>query len=145
MRYNDICIAHPIGLRPKIMRPILTFLLLIAAALISGCATSPSAPSANLAHGEALYTKGKGEAPACLNCHTLEAEAFGLGPTMIGIVSRASVEITADQTVEDYLRESILRPNQFLVPGYRNIMYGEYATHLSEQYITDIIGYILSL
>jgi len=142
MRYNQIYIAHPIGSRPKIMRPIFTFLLLIAAALIGGCATPTSA---NLIHGEALYTQGKGEAPACLNCHTLEAEAFGLGPTMIGISSRAAVEITPDQTVEDYLRESILNPNQFLVPGYRNIMYGEYAKHFSEQDITDIIGYILSL
>ena len=124
------------------MRPIITFLLLTVVVFLSGCTTSSSA---NLSHGETLYTQGKGEAPACLNCHTLEAEAFGLGPTMVGVVSRAEAEIANGQTVEEYLRESILHPDDFLVPGYRNIMYGDYADHLTEQDITDIISYILSL
>jgi len=124
------------------MRPLIAFILITIAIFLSGCTPSSSV---NIANGEAIYTHGKAEAPACSNCHTLEAEAFGLGPTMVGVTSRAAVEITGDQTVEDYLRESILYPNEFLVPGYRNIMYGEYATHLTEQDIKDIIGYILSL
>jgi len=127
------------------MRPILVFLLISAAMLISGCATADQTPIANIAHGQDLYTHGKGEAPACLNCHAIEADTYSLGPHMVGVATRVSAEIGDKQTVEDYLRESILHPNDFLVPGYRNIMYGLYADHLTEQDVDDLIGYILSL
>ena len=50
------------------------------------------------------------------------------------------------QSAEDYLRESIVDPNAFVVDGYgANIMTGTYGSSLTEQQIADLVAYMQSL
>ena len=46
---------------------------------------------------------------------------------------------------EDYIRQSILDPHSFVVPGFRDIMYPDFKKHFSEQDIADIIAYLMTL
>lgn len=48
-------------------------------------------------------------------------------------------------TAEEYLHQSILEPERYLVSGYRDIMYPDYSAHLSEQDIQDLIAFLLTL
>ncbi|MFN8527903.1 MAG: c-type cytochrome [Anaerolineae bacterium] len=95
--------------------------------------------------GEALFLHGREPAPACQNCHAHTASAvFSLGPNLRGVAERASTRI-AGMEADEYLRRSILFPNEFTVPGYRSIMYPDYASSLSEQDLADVIAFLKQL
>lgn len=132
-----------IGSFLSMIRLFFTVLLLGVIAILSSC--SPTSAAGSPVHGELIYREGKGEAPACINCHALEGDDFSLGPNMVGFKARVPNELLEGQTVEDYLRLSILDPNAYLVPGYRNIMYSLYGEHLTEEDVNNLIAYILSL
>jgi hypothetical protein len=67
-----------------------------------------------------------------------------VGPNLAGIAERASRRVE-DMTPTEYMRQSILEPRRFVVPGYRNIMYPDYRKLLTEQNIQDLIAYLLTL
>ena len=108
--------------------------------------TATAAPAADPARGEEIFTKGVNQSPPCISCHQLNNSGFGfsLGPSLIGIHTRAAARIT-DMSAEDYLTDSILHPADFIVPGYRNIMYPKFADHFSEQDMADLIAYLMTL
>ena len=88
--------------------------------------------------GEKLY---KGQ---CAACHSLDGSKM-TGPTWKGLYlsSREMVngeKVTAD---EEYLRESIVKPDAKIVKGYQNVMpsFG----YLSDAQINGLIEYIKSL
>ncbi len=101
--------------------------------------TAPGDPD----RGHELFHKGKGVAPACINCHTDTQSVFSLGPSLTGVAERAATR-PGYISPEDYLHRSIVEPDAYLVPGFRAIMYREYATQLTEGEINDLIAYQLS-
>ena len=48
-------------------------------------------------------------------------------------------------SAEDYLRQSITQPSIYLVDGYADIMYKDYAERLSEEDINNLIAYLMTL
>jgi mono/diheme cytochrome c family protein len=116
-------------------------------AMLEPAAAPTAAPlvlAGDVARGAVLYAEGKGSAPACLNCHAIEAGAYSLAPAFVG----AGQVLAARQSglsVADYVRQSIVEPGAFLVGGYRNIMYGRYGQDLTPQEIEDLVAYVLSL
>lgn len=94
--------------------------------------------------GEDIFKHGKNNAPPCTTCHALASGGFGLGPLMKGISQRASQRIPGLDG-EAYLRQSILDPKAFIVPGYRDIMYPNFADHFTDQDIADLIAFLLTL
>jgi cytochrome c oxidase subunit 2 len=91
----------------------------------------------NVGTGQALYT-GLG----CQACHSLDGTA-GVGPTYAGISGRAGTMVEG-LSAEDYIRESILRPCDFLVESYTCVMPQNYAEQLSPQDLADLVAFILS-
>lgn len=96
------------------------------------------------ARGEAIFRNGVGDAPACVGCHALTPSTWSLAPVMEGISERA-VERVEGLSAGVYLEQSILDPSAYLVPGFRNIMFPQYAEHLSEQDLADLIAYLMTL
>jgi cytochrome c2 len=94
--------------------------------------------------GREIFTHGINGSPPCLSCHGLTTGAFSLGPVMAGVGERAAGR-TPDLAADDYLRQSILNPAAFIVPGYRDIMYARYADHFSDQEIADLLAFLHSL
>jgi cytochrome c2 len=129
---------------------------LLIALVVSGCAFSwigywlqPADLTSNVAQGDAvrgedIFRHGKGSAPPCMTCHALSPGGFSLGPVMKGISARAG-QRTAGLDANAYLRQSILDPKAFIVPGYRDIMFPGYADRFTEQDVADLIAYLLTL
>ncbi|CAG1011755.1 MAG: c-type cytochrome [Anaerolineae bacterium] len=117
--------------------------------------------------GKALFSdhlNGDEAIPTCLSCHMVEplpeAEAaLKIGPAMIAwgndqpVAVRARSRV-ASQDPATYLRNSILHPNEYLVPnvegrapygvGEQSLMYQEYAKLLTEAQINDLVAYLLT-
>lgn len=81
----------------------------------------------------------------CHSCHE-GAEGQPRGPSLAGIYLK-KVPLANGETVladDDYLRESILRPNAKIVAGYQPLM-PPFESQISEDGVLDLIAYIRSL
>ena len=113
--------------------------------------TTPELPPGDTTAGEELAT-----ALGCTACHTLT----DVGPTWLseadpngeGIGARAAARIGASDysgtaaTAEQYLRESIVLPDAFVVDGYPpSTMVMNYGEQLDAQNVGDLIAYMMTL
>jgi cytochrome c oxidase subunit 2 len=88
--------------------------------------------------GEQLYTQR-----GCQSCHSLDGSQK-VGPTFQGLYGMENHQMTDGSTVtvdENYLRESILKPEAKIVQGYNNLMPGAYS-NLSERQLSALIEFI---
>lgn len=95
--------------------------------------------------------------PTCLACHSVQPGVVMAGPSLAGLAERAativnSAEYTGEATdAAGYVRESIMRPSAYLVPGAMfsangtSFMPEGYGTSLSEEEIDQLTAYLLSL
>ena len=101
---------------------------------------------ADLARGEELFRLYVPEARyACISCHLPDSTQTLLGPGLRAIgVSAAKCD--PEQSLEDYLRESLLDPDVCLVPGFAaKVMPSVYAKLWSEREINDLVAWLLTL
>lgn len=97
--------------------------------------------------GEALFDGTQpgpdGGVLACNSCHSVDGSVL-VGPTMQGIASR---ELPAGyDSVELYLRESILIPDAHIVAGFEGIqMPQNFGDRLDAQSLADLIAYLLTV
>ena len=118
---------------------------------------APAGIKGDAANGAKLFTQKKIE---CDGCHdpTKNFPGGDFGPNMANLSTVAqSILKNPDykgkaKTVEEYLRESILAPNIFIVPGddYKekdgtSAMNQKFAQELTPQQVEDLIAYLLSL
>lgn len=88
--------------------------------------------------GEQLYTQR-----GCQSCHSLDGSQK-VGPSFQGLYGMENHQMTDGSTVtvdENYLRESILKPEAKIVQGYNNLMPGAYSD-LSERQLSALIEFI---
>ncbi len=132
-----------------------TVLLLLAFLLLTACggntagnsSTQAGTDSGSVSEYELLFAQ-KG----CIACHTAaaETEAEQIGPSLLGLTTRSATTIAEStytgkaESVEAYIRESILEPEIYLVPGYEPVMPPTYQASINEQEITDLIQYLLT-
>ena len=134
-------------------------LVLIALPLLAGCSGFPGwvrlmrpAPvhssdwTGDPARGDTIFHHGKNEAPPCSTCHQTVKGAFGfaLGPNLAEVGTRAASRIDG-MTAAEYITDSILHPKHFVVPGYQDIMYPDFAKHFSPQDVADLVAYLMTL
>jgi mono/diheme cytochrome c family protein len=103
------------------------------------------------ANGDALFHDLRAEVGfACSTCHNPESEQRLIGPGLKDISIRAATRVEGESAVV-YLRNSILHPNDFIVPEDAggpyppNLMPQIYSEVWSEQQVNDIIAYLLTL
>jgi cytochrome c oxidase subunit 2 len=88
--------------------------------------------------GEAVFLGASG----CGGCHTLtKAGTKGtVGPNLDNIAADAK---TAGESVQDYVRESIVDPNKYIAKGFpANVMPGNFGTSLSKQDLDALVAYV---
>ena len=100
-------------------------------------------PPGDPVRGQALFSQSVSGAPACSTCHLLDDTVL-VGPGMKGYVSRAADRIQGTNA-EQYTLDSITQPASYIVPGFSNIMYNQFATKLTPQDIADLVAYLLTL
>lgn len=95
----------------------------------------------DIANGQALYT-----ALSCFACHDSSPVAPPTKGTFIRVVNeRLKDPANTGKTPEEYLAESILRPNAYVAPGYYpNVMPPIYGDYVSQDELRDLIAYLMA-
>ncbi len=122
---------------------VLCMLVLLVATACGGASPAEKLPPGDATQGGQLFTQSVNGAPACSTCHTLDGSTL-VGPSMQGYATRAATRI-AGMSASDYTRASITQPSAFVVSGFGNLMYTQYAKQISPQQIADLIAYLLTL
>jgi cytochrome c2 len=89
------------------------------------------------ANGEALFNSN-----ACSACHNVTEDVAGAGPALVGIASRAGSRVDG-LSAEDYLHQSIVDPNAYVVEGFSGIM--PPFSILPDTDVSDLIAYLMTL
>ena len=112
---------------------------------ISACG-STSAPQGDPALGEEIYLSSQEDDPynrACAGCHRLDSFET-IGPAFEGLGERSALRVEGMGAYE-YLRESIVDPEAFLVEGFTKFpMPTFYGDILTEEDINNLIAFMLS-
>jgi nitric oxide reductase subunit C len=120
----------------------LTWLLVLALALVACGDKSTPAAAGDAAAGEKLFQETA--TPACATCHSLEPGVTLVGPSLATIGAEAGSSVSG-MSAEAYLRQSIVEPGANIVEGFNNVMPATYATGLSAQQVDDLVAYMLTL
>jgi mono/diheme cytochrome c family protein len=93
-----------------------------------------------VARGQRVYTEN-----GCGGCHTLGALSAGVvGPPLTNIATTAATRIEGI-SAEEYLRQSILNPNAFVVEGYpEGVMVQNLGDVLKEEQLNDLVAFLLA-
>lgn len=107
-----------------------------------------------VALGEALFRQSP---PACSGCHSTAEGVQLVGPSLAGIATRAAERMKDPayrgqaKTPEEYVRESILSPSLFVVPGAtfsaggRSFMPDNFDRALQANQIDQLVAYLMTL
>jgi len=104
-------------------------------------------PQGVAANGEVLFHGlGPGGRFPCAACHSLQENQTLVGPSLAGIATRAASRKDG-YTVEQYLHESIVQPNTYIVEsfGSPSVMPATFGEQMTKQDLADIIAYLLTL
>jgi len=105
----------------------------------------PPTPGAEEAADPVVRGQQVYSAAGCAGCHAIEGISNGVvgpGLTQIGSVAATRVD---GVSAEDYIRNSILNPNAFVVEGYQsNVMPQNYGQQLSNQELDDLLEFLLA-
>jgi nitric oxide reductase subunit C len=108
---------------------------------VSSSSAEPTAvPTDPVERGRLLFSSP----PAiCSTCHALQPDVIVVGPSLAGIASRAGTRM-AGMSAEAYIRDSILHPSDFVVPGFPDAMAKNFGTTLTADQINDLIAFLLT-
>ena len=110
-------------------------LLLLLTLSLTACQSSLSPEEER---GEVVFTEH------CVVCHSLVESQVVVGPSMVGIASRAGSRVDGmDATA--YLYASLLQPSSYLAEDFRDLMPLNIAKDLTDQEQDDVIAYLLTL
>ena len=105
-----------------------------------------STGTGNAANGAKLF-----EANGCQACHSLKEGEKIIGPSLYHLRSVAASRIQgADyrgkaKTPEDYVHESILDPNLYVVPGFPSgVMVQDFSKKVNPQDLDDLVAFLMT-
>ena len=116
--------------------------ILIALALSACSAMSPAKPTPT---PDPLVLQGQQVFNAkCATCHALVPDTIIIGPSLNGIATRAETRVEG-QTADEYIQLSILRPGDYLVEGFNNVMITNFSKELTNEDMNALVAFLLTL
>lgn len=127
---------------------VFSVIVLFVSMLLVGCGSQPQAdlsqlPEGDAARGQTLFNEQIGGAPACATCHRLDGTVL-VGPSLQGYSAVAATRVEG-MDAQAYTHASIVRPAEYIVSGFNNVMFGQYAQRLTPAQLADLIAYLLTL
>ncbi len=123
-------------------KSVLVRLIPLLAALLTACGSPPTpvrmpTVSPALARGQRTFEQH------CGACHSLLPDTTLVGPSLAGIAQRGATRVDG-LDARAYLYTSIMRPGDFLVAGFDNLMPSTLAKTLSGEEIDAVVAYLLA-
>lgn len=119
-----------------------TILLLIALALSACSAMAKAEPTPT---PDPLVLQGQQVFNAkCATCHALVPDTIIIGPSLNGIATRADTRVEG-VNAEEYIQLSILRPGDYVVEGFNNVMITNFAKELTNEDMNALVAFLLTL
>ena len=117
--------------------------LLIAAVFLGACGSGASVPPTPtmdpfILQGQQVFNS------RCATCHALVPDTVIIGPSLYGVATRAETRVE-DQTAEEYITLSILRPGDYVVEGFNNVMITNLAKELTNEEMNALVAFLLTL
>lgn len=118
--------------------------IIIVTLLLAACGGATAEPAATptqdpqVRAGEVVFIR------ECARCHSLVEDAIIVGPSMAGVASRAAERVPG-QDAHTYLMTSIMRPGDYLVEGYQDLMPQDLAKSLTGEEIDQVVAFLLTL
>lgn len=117
--------------------------LVMAATAITACsaAATPAptpTPDPFILQGQAVFNA------RCATCHALVPDTIIIGPSLNGIATRAETRVSG-QTAEEYIQLSILRPGDYVVEGFNNVMITNFAKEITSEEMNALVAFLLTL
>jgi len=82
---------------------------------------------------------------ACETCHFVDQETQKIGPGLLDVAIRGETRIEG-QSPEEYIRNSIIHPNDYIVEGFtENLMPQTYADVLTVEELDALVAYLMTL
>ena len=126
------------------MKTVFIFLLLfILAACGANAGPERAAAPTSTFTAEAIAGKKVFE-QNCGACHSIFPDDVIVGPSLKGIATRANSRVNG-QDAERYLYTSILKPDDYLVEGFDNLMPASLGKQLTGEELDAVVAYLLTL
>ena len=131
------------------LKPTLFLLKICLMCGLTACAGNSQAAleTTPATRGEALFVQG-----GCQACHAFQpgVDVPNIGPNLAGAAALGAQGLADPaytgqaETVTDYLRESILKPEVYVTPGFEPIM-PAYAAVISDEDLAELVKYLEAL
>lgn len=112
--------------------------LLIAACSTAATPAPTPTPDPFVLQGQAVFNA------RCATCHALVPDTIIIGPSLYGIATRAETRVEG-QGAEEYLMMSVLRPGDYVVEGFNNVMITNLAKELTSEELNALIAFLMTL
>ena len=114
------------------------FGLALAACVLAVACSEPRATEP-IARGRQVYREKN-----CGSCHQIGTAGDTKGPPLTHIGTLADTR-EPGVSAEDYIRQSVLDPGAYIVPGYPDTMPRAQVRGLSQEDFDDLVQYLLTL
>lgn len=121
-----------------------TVLLILILLALGAC--GGGGETAKIEAGKELFSQPTiGSSPGCSTCHSLEPGTIIVGPSLAGVGSRAAERVPG-MSAEEYIRQSILEPDAYVVEGFNaGVMPKNFGDILTEEQLDNLVAFLLSL
>lgn len=125
------------------MRHRYSILLLVAALSLAACGSAAKpVPTPTLdpvaKQGLAVFNA------RCATCHALVPDTIIIGPSLYGVATRAETRVEG-QSAEEYITMSVLRPGDYVVEGFNNVMITNLAKELTSEELNSLVAFLLTM
>ena len=142
-RVLDLTMSHLLGFRFELGRTFFLLALIFLAILAPSCGASgnnsiPTPDDPVAAKGFSLFKDN------CASCHSLKPDTIIVGPSFVGLATKASTRMDG-LGAREYIRLSIMKPDIYIVDGFKNLMPVNVVARFSDEEIDSLISFLLTL
>jgi cytochrome c2 len=125
------------------MKKLFLSMMMLIAILLSAC--SSAAPAGPTPTPDPLVLQGQQVFNSrCATCHALVPDTVIIGPSLAGVATRAETRVEG-QSAEEYIQRSILRPDDYVVEGFKDVMITNLAMELTNEDMNALVAFLMTL